>query len=134
MNVATKTWADVLGQEKEKSYFKEIMHHLEHDRKAGKIIYPPHHEIFNALKLTPYEQVKVVIIGQDPYHGPSQAHGLAFSVKQGVPPPPSLGNIYKELESDLHIPHPQDGCLEKWARQGVLLLNASLTVLNGQPQ
>ncbi|HLD16111.1 MAG TPA: uracil-DNA glycosylase [Coxiellaceae bacterium] len=134
MEVTIKTWAHVLGQEKEKPYFKQIMHHLEQDRKAGKIIYPPQPDIFNALKLTPYDQVKVVIIGQDPYHGPHQAHGLSFSVKHGVPPPPSLENIYKELASDLGIPRPKDGCLEKWAKQGVLLLNASLTVLSGQPQ
>ena len=95
-------------------------------------VYPGMYDIFNALKYTPYSSVKVVIIGQDPYHGPNQAHGLSFSVKEGVPPPPSLQNIFKEIKSDLGLPIPNHGCLEKWARQGVLLLNAVLTVRAGQ--
>jgi uracil-DNA glycosylase len=90
------------------------------------------YDIFNALKYTPYSSVKVVIIGQDPYHGPNQAHGLSFSVREGVPPPPSLQNIFKEIKSDLGLPIPNHGCLEKWAKQGVLLLNAVLTVRAGQ--
>ncbi|MBO7275679.1 MAG: uracil-DNA glycosylase, partial [Clostridia bacterium] len=95
-------------------------------------VYPGMYDIFNALKYTPYSSVKVVIIGQDPYHGPNQAHGLSFSVREGVPPPPSLQNIFKEIKSDLGLPIPNHGCLEKWARQGVLLLNAVLTVRAGQ--
>ena len=95
-------------------------------------MYPPADEVFAALHLTPYADVKVVILGQDPYHGPDQAHGLCFSVRPGVPPPPSLQNIFKELESDLGITPPGHGCLDPWARQGVLLLNASLTVRQGR--
>lgn len=96
-------------------------------------VYPDMNDIFNALKYTSYSGTKVVIIGQDPYHGKGQAHGLSFSVKEGVPPPPSLVNIYKELYSDLGISTPNHGCLEKWAKQGVMLLNAVLTVREAQP-
>lgn len=99
---------------------------------AGKAIYPPRGQRLAALALTPLDAVKVVILGQDPYHGPGQAHGLAFSVPRGVPPPPSLGNIFKELETDLGLPRPVHGDLSPWARQGVLLLNASLTVEHGR--
>ncbi len=99
---------------------------------AGKRIYPPGGQIFRAFELTPFEAVKVVILGQDPYHGPGQAHGLSFSVAPGVAPPPSLQNIYKELATDLGIAHPGHGNLESWARQGVLLLNACLTVEDGR--
>ena len=122
------TWQDVLAGEKEKDYFKKILQFLKEQRTRRKTIYPPQPEIFNALKLTPYADVKVVIIGQDPYHGPNQAHGLCFSVKQGVEPPPSLKNIFKELREDVGIDVPEHGCLEKWTQQGVLLLNAVLTV------
>lgn len=101
---------------------------LRAEEDAGKAIFPPRGSRLRALELTPLDSVKVVILGQDPYHGPGQAHGLSFSVPQGVPPPPSLVNIYKELEADLGIPRPAHGTLEHWARQGVLLLNASLTV------
>lgn len=101
---------------------------LRAEEEAGKAIFPPRGMRLRALELTPLDAVKVVILGQDPYHGPGQAHGLSFSVPQGVPPPPSLVNIYKELEADLGIPRPGHGTLEHWARQGVLLLNASLTV------
>jgi uracil-DNA glycosylase len=104
---------------------------LRAEKAAGKAIYPPGPEIFAALDATPFDAVKVVVLGQDPYHGPGQAHGLCFSVRPGVPPPPSLNNIFAELESDLGIPRPDHGCLLPWARQGVLLLNAVLTVERG---
>ncbi|QCI93602.1 uracil-DNA glycosylase [Novosphingobium sp. EMRT-2] len=105
---------------------------LSAEEAAGKVIFPPRGSRLRALELTPLEDVKVVILGQDPYHGPGQAHGLSFSVPQGVKPPPSLVNIYKELESDLGLPRPSHGNLENWARQGVLLLNNALTVEAGQ--
>jgi uracil-DNA glycosylase len=104
---------------------------LRAELRAGKAIYPPPKRIFAALDTTPFEAVKVVILGQDPYHGPNQAHGLCFSVLPGVPAPPSLENIFKEIERDLRIPRPDHGCLIPWARQGVLLLNAVLTVQRG---
>ena len=100
---------------------------------STQIIYPPMNDLFNAFKLTPYSSVKVVILGQDPYHGEGQAHGLCFSVKEGVKPPPSLVNIYKEIENDLGIPAPKSGCLTKWATQGVMLLNTTLSVREGKP-
>lgn len=128
------TWADVLGDEKTQPYFKSILQFLEQEKAAGKTIYPAQNELFNAFKETPYEQVKVVILGQDPYHGPGQAHGLSFSVKLGVKPPPSLKNIFQELKNDLNLPIPNHGCLQKWANQGVLLLNTSLSVEQNQPQ
>ena len=130
----TMTWKDVLGEEKKQPYFKAILDFVKKERAAGKRIYPPHQDMFNALKFTPYENVKVVILGQDPYHGAGQAHGLAFSVLPGIPFPPSLQNIFKELQSDIGIPKPHTGCLEKWAQQGVLLLNAALSVEDGKPQ
>ncbi|MBS5703206.1 MAG: uracil-DNA glycosylase, partial [Butyricicoccus pullicaecorum] len=99
---------------------------------AEQTIYPPMEDIFNALRYTPYHDVKAVLLGQDPYHGPGQAHGLCFSVREGVEPPPSLKNIFQELESDLGFPPPQNGTLTKWAQQGVLLLNTTLTVRRGQ--
>lgn len=122
------SWNTVLAYEKKQPYFKNILEKVAAERKAGINIYPKPQDVFNALKLTPYDQVKVVIIGQDPYHGPKQAHGLCFSVQHGVALPPSLQNIYKELHNDLGIPIPKDGCLENWAKQGVLLLNDVLTV------
>ncbi|WKZ57777.1 MAG: uracil-DNA glycosylase [Bdellovibrionota bacterium] len=128
------SWKDVLQGERHAQYFKSIMDFIEKERAAGKVIYPKNSEIFNALQLTPFDAVKVVIIGQDPYHGPNQAHGLCFSVKAGVAPPPSLQNIFKELQSDLGVQPPPHGCLEHWARQGVLLLNTSLSVEAGKPQ
>ncbi|AKQ33685.1 uracil-DNA glycosylase [Candidatus Coxiella mudrowiae] len=128
------TWQTVLNEKKQKPYFQAILDFVKKERKAGKTIYPPQKDIFNALKLTPYETVKVVILGQDPYHGPNQAHGLAFSVRPGVAFPPSLQNIFKELHEDLNVPIPSQGTLEKWAKQGVLLLNAALTVEAGKPQ
>lgn len=128
------SWKDVLAGERDKTYFKDLLSSIETERKQGKIIYPANSEIFNALHLCPFDRVKVVIIGQDPYHGPNQAHGLCFSVKPGVPAPPSLLNIFKELKSDLGIEAPSHGSLESWAKQGVLLLNAVLTVESGKPQ
>ncbi len=128
------TWADILGDEKKQPYFQSILQFLSEENKAGKIIYPPQNELFNAFKETPYDQVKVVILGQDPYHGPGQAHGLSFSVQPGIKPPPSLKNIFKELHSDLNLQIPTHGCLKKWANQGVLLLNTSLSVEQNKPQ
>lgn len=126
------TWQDALAAEKEKDYFQQVMHFVKAERAAGKLIYPPQQDIFNALKAAAFEDVKVVIIGQDPYHGPNQAHGMCFSVRHGVKPPPSLLNIFKELQNDLGIEPPGHGCLQKWADQGVLLLNTVLTVQAGQ--
>jgi uracil-DNA glycosylase len=126
-------WKEELKEEFDKPYFEKIVHFLKEEKKAGKTIYPPGKLIFNAFDTTPFNKIKVVIIGQDPYHGPGQAHGLCFSVPDGVAPPPSLINIFKELHQDLDIPIPQTGNLEKWARQGVLLLNASLTVESARP-
>ena len=122
------TWKEALDGEKEKPYFKVLLEYIENEKRQGKTIYPPKKDIFNAIQLTPFSEVKVVILGQDPYHGPNQAHGLAFSVQPGVPTPPSLQNIYKEINSDLGIPIPKTGYLASWAEQGVLLLNAVLTV------
>lgn len=121
-------WRDVLNAEKQKPYFRDLLAFVEQERARGVTIYPKNADVFNALAFTPFAQVKVVILGQDPYHGPNQAHGLCFSVKPPVPPPPSLLNIFRELKSDLGIESPSHGCLESWARQGVLLLNAVLTV------
>jgi len=131
---SVSTWSNVLGTEKDQPYFKSILQFIEQEKKAGKIIYPARDEIFNAFKETPFEEVKVVILGQDPYHGPGQAHGLSFSVNPGVKTPPSLKNIYKELNADLNIPIPAHGYLKKWANQGVLLLNTSLSVEQNAPQ
>jgi uracil-DNA glycosylase len=129
MDVQIETsWKEELKEEFDKPYFEKIVHFLKEEKKAGKTIYPPGKLIFNAFDSTPFNKVKVVIIGQDPYHGPGQAHGLCFSVPDKVQPPPSLINIFKEIHDDLDIPIPQTGNLEKWAKQGVLLLNASLTV------
>jgi uracil-DNA glycosylase len=127
------SWRDALQDEFEKPYFFALRAFLKQEKQAGKVIYPPGGLIFNAFNSTPFEAVKVVIIGQDPYHGPGQAHGLSFSVPKGVPSPPSLGNIYKEIQQDLGFPIPSHGNLEKWTREGVLLLNAMLTVEANQP-
>ncbi|HQU75201.1 MAG TPA: uracil-DNA glycosylase, partial [Chitinophagales bacterium] len=126
-------WKAVLADEFDKAYFQQIRYLLLAAKRDGKVIFPPGSQIFNAYNLTPFEQVKVVILGQDPYHGPGQAHGLCFSVPEGVKPPPSLVNIFKEQEKDLGIPRPAHGNLETWARQGVFLLNAMLTVESGKP-
>jgi len=130
----TLTWKDVLADEKQKDYFQSALQFVKDERIKGKTIYPKQSDIFNALKFTPLEDVKVVIIGQDPYHGPNQAHGMCFSVQAAVPTPPSLQNIFKEIHGDLGLPIPNNGYLEKWAKQGVLLLNAVLTVEAAQPQ
>ncbi|MFO7370427.1 MAG: uracil-DNA glycosylase [Bacteroidales bacterium] len=126
------SWKEILREEFSKQYFMEIKEFLV-DEKSKHTIYPPGSQIFNAFNLTPFEDVRVVLLGQDPYHGQGQAHGLCFSVSRGIKPPPSLVNIFKEIESDLGIPVPGHGCLEKWARQGVMLLNATLTVRANQP-
>lgn len=122
------SWKAVLAEEFQKPYFQKIKQTLVEEKQNGKTIYPPGPLIFNAFNLTPFDEVKVVIIGQDPYHGKGQAHGLCFSVPQGIAPPPSLVNVFKELNTDLGIPIPNHGNLEKWAKQGVFLLNAFLTV------
>lgn len=127
------SWKEVLKDEFQKSYFEQIVMFLKHEKALNKIIYPPGNLIFSAFDKTPFNDVKVVILGQDPYHGPGQAHGLCFSVQKGVKPPPSLVNIYKELNKDVGIPIPETGDLTKWAEHGVLLLNAMLTVRNGEP-
>jgi len=127
------SWKEVLADEFKKPYFKQIAEHLKTEKKQGKTIYPPGSQIFHAFEATPFDEVKVVVLGQDPYHGPKQAHGLSFSVQKGVPPPPSLINIFKELHEDVGVPIPKHGHLEKWAKQGVLLLNASLTVRAAEP-
>lgn len=127
------SWKNLLATEFGKPYFRQIVHHLKTEKTQGKTIYPPGPFIFNAFNSTPVEKVKVVILGQDPYHGPGQAHGLCFSVQKGVPPPPSLVNIFKELNSDIGMPIPNHGDLSHWARQGVFLLNASLTVRAAEP-
>ncbi|MDR2358584.1 MAG: uracil-DNA glycosylase [Prevotellaceae bacterium] len=128
-----ESWKIVLQAEFEKPYFAIISACVRNDMLAGKTIYPPPKLIFNAFDKTPFDKVKVVILGQDPYHGAGQAHGLCFSVPRGVYPPPSLVNIFKEIETDLGIAPPPHGCLEKWAEQGVFLLNAALTVRSGEP-
>ncbi|RYY55851.1 MAG: uracil-DNA glycosylase [Chitinophagaceae bacterium] len=128
-----ESWKSVLKDEFARPYFRNITEHLKTEKAQGKVIYPPGQFIFNAFNSTPVDQVKVVIIGQDPYHGPRQAHGLCFSVQDGIPPPPSLVNIFKELKEDVGINIPASGNLSKWAAQGVFLLNASLTVRAGEP-
>jgi uracil-DNA glycosylase len=125
-------WKQALGDEFEQPYMQQLREFLLAEKAAGKQIYPPGSLIFNALNSTPLGRVKVVIIGQDPYHGPGQAHGLSFSVPPGVRPPPSLQNIFKEIQRDLGQPIPAHGSLQSWADQGVLLLNAVLTVTQGQ--
>ncbi|MGQ4004952.1 uracil-DNA glycosylase [Francisellaceae bacterium CB300] len=123
------TWSDILSEEKQKPYFKQILAFLDGERKRGKTIFPAKEDIFNAFKYTEFEELKVVILGQDPYHNYNQAHGLAFSVQKGVDIPPSLRNIYKELEASVKgFQIPDHGCLTDWAKQGVFLLNTTLTV------
>ncbi|RKP55308.1 uracil-DNA glycosylase [Cohnella endophytica] len=124
-------WGRMLGEEREKTYYRELIARVEEEYREA-TVYPPRSEVFRALELTPYEKVKVVILGQDPYHGAGQAHGLSFSVQPGVKLPPSLRNIFKELGDDVGCPVPGDGCLEHWAKQGVLLLNNVLTVREGE--
>ncbi len=126
-------WKQRLSKEFNSSYFKELKAFLLSEKSTGQVVYPPGAQIFNAFNRTPFDKLKVVIIGQDPYHGAGQANGLCFSVADGITPPPSLKNIFKELNSDLGISTPASGNLEPWANQGVLLLNATLTVRASQP-
>ncbi|WP_026678708.1 uracil-DNA glycosylase [Fictibacillus gelatini] len=132
MAILKNDWAPLLEDEFHKSYYLNLRRFLIEEYKT-KEIYPDMHDIFNALHFTPYADTKVVILGQDPYHGPGQAHGLSFSVKPGVKPPPSLQNIFKELHDDLGCSIPNHGCLIPWAKQGVLLLNTVLTVQKSNP-
>lgn len=125
-------WKNALLNEFSQSYMTDLKTFLKKESAQGKTIYPKGNEIFQALNLTPLSEVKVVILGQDPYHGPGQAHGLCFSVREGVRPPPSLQNIFKELASDMHLPVSKRGDLTSWAKQGVLLLNTVLTVEDGK--
>lgn len=128
------SWKDVLKNEFEKAYFAQLTVHLKTEKMLGKTIFPTGPLIFNAFNTTPFDKVSVVIIGQDPYHNAGQAHGLSFSVPAGIKPPPSLVNIFKEIEKDIGIKMPSGyGNLSKWAHQGVLLLNAALTVRAGEP-
>ena len=130
VNIGNK-WDEVLAGEFEKEYYLKLRQFLIEDYKT-RTIYPGMHDMFNALRYTSYEDVKAVILGQDPYHGPGQAHGMSFSVQKGVKQPPSLVNIFKEMKDDLGIDPPDHGCLVKWAEQGVLLLNTCLTVREHQ--
>lgn len=131
MPILKNDWADHLEQEFSKEYYLRLRKFLIEEYRT-RTIYPDMYDIFNALHYTPFSRVKAVILGQDPYHGPGQAHGLCFSVKPGVPAPPSLVNIFKEMRDDLGLPIPNHGCLVKWAEEGVLLLNTVLTVRAGQ--
>lgn len=127
------TWHDVIGREKEQEYFRQTMAFVQAERDSGKTVYPPAQDVFNAFRYTELSDVKVVILGQDPYHGPNQAHGLCFSVLPGVKTPPSLVNMYKELAQDIPgFEIPEHGYLKSWAEQGVLLLNTVLTVEQGK--
>lgn len=125
-------WQEILKPQFESEYYLNLREFLKSEY-SSHTVYPDMYDIFNSLKLTPYQSVKVVILGQDPYHQPGQAHGLAFSVKKGVQIPPSLQNVYKEINADLGLPIPSHGCLTDWAEQGVLLLNTALTVRRGEP-
>lgn len=127
------TWHDVIGKEKEQPYFLDTLKFVASERASGKIIYPPQKDVFNAFSSTELSDIKVVILGQDPYHGPNQAHGLSFSVLPGIPAPPSLVNMYKELITDIPgFQRPNHGYLQSWAEQGVMLLNTVLTVEGGK--
>jgi len=128
-----QSWKNVLKDEFEKNYFSDIVNYLKAEKELGKIIYPPGKLIFHAFEATPFDKVKLVLLGQDPYHGQGQAHGLAFSVQFGIKPPPSLVNIFKEMHSDLGMKIPGHGNLENWTKQGVFLLNAALTVRAAEP-
>lgn len=126
------SWKKALADELEKAYFKELSEFVREEYLKGKV-FPPPKDMFRAFDLCPFDKVKVVILGQDPYHGPNQANGLCFAVHEGIPLPPSLQNIFKEIKSDLGVTPKPDGDLSRWARQGVLLLNATLTVRAGSP-
>jgi uracil-DNA glycosylase len=131
MKILKNDWHELLNAEFQKDYYLQLRQFLIKEYQT-KTIYPDKYDIFNALHYTPYSSVKVIILGQDPYHGPNQAHGLSFSVKPGIDIPPSLFNIYKELNTDLNLPIPNNGYLKKWADQGILLLNTALTVVAAQ--
>lgn len=124
------SWLEQIGAEFDKPYMHSLKEFLQAEKAKGKVIYPKGDHIFNAMNTTPFDKVRVVILGQDPYHGEGQAHGLSFSVPDGVRPPPSLLNIYKEIAAEYNVPIPKTGNLTRWAEQGVLLLNATLTVEN----
>lgn len=127
-----QSWQNFLQQQQQQEYFEQIQNYVANARQQGKVVYPPEDDVFSAFTVTPLDQVKVVILGQDPYHGPDQAHGLSFSVKPGVKTPPSLANMYKELATDIDgFTIPDHGYLQSWAEQGVLLLNTVLTVEQG---
>lgn len=127
-----QSWQPELAEEFDKPYMQQLREFLRAEKDQKKVVYPKSSDVFQAFQLTPFKDVKVVILGQDPYHGPEQAHGLCFSVKEGIALPPSLLNIYKELHNDLGITPVKNGCLIPWAKQGVLLLNSVLTVARGQ--
>jgi len=130
---SSQTWQEIIRQQQSKAYFQHINDFVEKQRRDGKVIYPPQDQVFSAFDMTPFEDVRVVILGQDPYHGAQQAHGLAFSVLPGVKIPPSLRNMYKELADDIEdFEPPTHGYLESWAKQGVLMLNTVLTVEEGK--
>ena len=133
LNTLNNKWLRVLNKEFSKPYLLELDNFLETRKATGAIIFPKQQDIFRSLELTDFDDVKVVILGQDPYHGPNQAHGLSFSVQEGIKQPPSLKNIYKELNTDLGFDIPTTGFLEPWAKQGVLMLNAVLTVEQADP-
>lgn len=128
----TKKWDEILKEEYQKDYFINMLKHLQIEYR-NKTIFPPKHDVFKAMRLTDYDDIKVVIIGQDPYHGTGEAEGLSFSVQEGIRKPPSLKNIFKELKDDLGYNEPESGSLIKWAKEGVLLLNAILTVEKDKP-
>jgi uracil-DNA glycosylase len=128
------SWHAQLKEELALPYIQDLKKFLAEEKAKGAVVYPPEPLVFHAFLQTPFDKVKVVIMGQDPYHGPGQAHGLSFSVPCGINPPPSLKNIFQELHTDLNVPVPATGCLEGWAQQGVLLLNATLTVRAGEPK
>ena len=128
-----ETWLEVLAPELRQPYMQELKKFLQQEKQAKEVIYPASDKIFNAFNLTPFDEVKVVILGQDPYHGVGQAHGLSFSVPDGITPPPSLKNIFKELHSDIGIQITNNGNLTAWAKQGILLLNSALSVRHKQP-
>ncbi|MGF1908912.1 uracil-DNA glycosylase [Vibrio kasasachensis] len=130
---STVTWSDVIGSETQQEYYQQTVAYVERERESGKMIFPATDDVFNAFSATEFHQIKVVILGQDPYHGPNQAHGLCFSVLPGIKTPPSLLNMYKELAQDIPgFTIPSHGYLQKWAEQGVLLLNTVLTVEQGK--
>ena len=131
--ILENSWKEKLIDEFNKEYMQSLSIFLREEKSKEKVIFPPGNKIFNAFNLTKFEEVKVVILGQDPYHGAGQAHGLSFSVEKGVSPPPSLKNIFKEMKSDLGLTMPNHGNLEKWSKQGVLLLNSILTVEQSSP-